>query len=120
MIAPLRRMWAAAPVATTVLGLALALVLVFGLRLALWSLFGPPPVALDQPIAGWMTPRFVAMSWRIPPEVVGDALDLVRGEGRPGNLDQIARDRGVPVEDLIAELEAAIAAHRAAHPAPEE
>jgi hypothetical protein len=28
----------------------------------------------DQPLAAWMTPRYVAQSYNIPPEVIGCAL----------------------------------------------
>jgi hypothetical protein len=92
---------------------ALALALLFGLRAALfmqdWT--GEP----DQDIAGWMTPRYVAMSWDVPPEVVAESLGLARnGMGRRLTLDEIATARGVPVDQVAAELEAAIAAFREA------
>lgn len=69
----------------------------------------------DEAIAGWMTPRYVAMSWDVPPEIVGDALALPRdGTGRRITLSEIAATRGIPVETVAAEIGAAIGAHRAA------
>lgn len=67
----------------------------------------------DAPVAGWMTPRYVAMSWDVPRDVVAEALgvDLGEGAGRE-SLAGLAEERGVPVETLVADLEAAIAAHR--------
>jgi hypothetical protein len=90
---------------------AVALALLFGLRAVLfmqdWS--GEP----DQDIEGWMTPRYLAMSWDVPPDVVATALGIARdGSGRRLTLDEIAEARGVPVSQLAAEVEAAIAAFR--------
>lgn len=72
------------------------------------------PAAADEPIEGWMTPRYVALSWDVPREVVADALglDLGRGTG-PQSLEALAAARGLPVETVVATLEAAIEAHRA-------
>lgn len=66
----------------------------------------------DQTIEGWMTPRYVAHSWDVPREVM-TGLGFERGTDGPRPLSRIAEDRGIPVDVLIAEIEAAIAAHRA-------
>ena len=46
-----------------------------------------------------------------------DILDVKPGPERRRNLTQIAREQGRSVEELIAEVEAAIAAFRASRPA---
>lgn len=79
-------------------------------------LYWADPAHQDQPIARWMTPRYVAMSWDVPKEVVIEALDMTPVGRGPEPLSQLAKARGVPVEVLIADLETAIAAWRAAHP----
>jgi hypothetical protein len=87
--------------------------LVFAVRLALATLVWTVPALRDQPPAGWMTPRYVAMSWDVPPEVVRAALDLPQdGTGRRVTLAELAAERGVSVELLTQELAQAIAAHR--------
>jgi hypothetical protein len=91
---------------------AVTLALLFAIRVAIslqdW------PEERDADIEGWMTPRYVALSWDVPPEVVAGALALARdGRGRRVTLEELAKDRGVPVEDLVAALEAAITAFRA-------
>ena len=117
MTAFLKRLWAAAPVATLILALALTAVLVFGVRSALFWGHRHERIAREQPVAAWMTPGYVAHSWRVPRELVIEALALERRDGpRRAPLADIAADRGVPVEELIDALEQAIAAHRAAHP----
>lgn len=65
----------------------------------------------DQIIEGWMTPRYVAHSWDVPREVM-TSLGFERGTDGPRPLNKIAEDRGIPVDVLITEIEAAIAAHR--------
>lgn len=111
-----RKLWRAAPVLTAGLALALALAGFFAVRLALGAIFWSDPQNRDLPIAAWMTPRFVAMSWHVPKEVVIDALGMTPDGRGPQPLDRMAAERGVPVSDLIADLEQAIADWRAAHP----
>jgi hypothetical protein len=91
---------------------AAVLALLFALRVALsvqdW------PEERDADIEGWMTPRYVALSWDVPPDVIAGALSLARdGSGRRITLDELAKERSIPVETLAAHLETAIAAYRA-------
>lgn len=68
--------------------------------------------ARDQPIQAWMTPRYIAHSWDLPREVMTDQLGFERTTDGPQPLTDIADERGVPVAELIAEIEAVIAAYR--------
>jgi hypothetical protein len=119
MTAFIKRMWAAAPWATAILAIALAASGVFGWRMVTHWVYWNDPARHDQIIAPWMTPRYVALSWKIPREVVIEALTLERGEGPPPSLARLAAERGVPVEELITALEEAIAEFRRTQPAPE-
>jgi hypothetical protein len=95
--------------------LAVAATALFGVRLAVSTLHWADPARRDQPIEGWMTPRYVAMSWDLPREVVADALALAPdGTGRRQTLAEIAKARGEDVDVLAARLRAAIDAYRAA------
>lgn len=117
----LRRVWHAAPVASLVLVVALAASAAFGVRAALHWYQMPPRAERMQPVAGWMTPRYVARSWRVPPEVVLEAIDAPRPPpDGPMSLDALATFRGVPTAQVIAEAEAAIAAFHAAKRAADE
>lgn len=111
------RLWREAPVLTIAFACALAFVVFFAGRLVMGAIYWADPAHRDVPLEAWMTPRFVAMSWQVPPELVGETLGLARdGGGRRVTLGQLADDRGVPVSALIADLETAIAAHRETHP----
>lgn len=111
--ARLLRIWRRHPVLGTLFALALALTLFFVAQAAMDTAYWSDPAHHDQEIEGWMTPRYVALSWDVPREVmeaaVGDAPRL-RG-GRP-TLERIAEMQGIPLEGLIAQIEAAIADHR--------
>jgi hypothetical protein len=105
------------PVLTAAFVLAVAVTVFFAVRLVLFTLFWADPTHREQPIEGWMSPGYVAHSWDLPREKVAGSLDLEpRTDGRRLTLDEIAEERGVPVADLIATLEAMIAAHRADRP----
>ncbi|MCB1359537.1 MAG: hypothetical protein KDK53_24490 [Maritimibacter sp.] len=121
MIAFVKRLWAAAPVATLLLAAALAAAVLFGVRAGmLWS-HRHERVAREQPVAAWMTPGLIAHSWHVPREVILDALDAPeRPPKGPMNLAELAALNGTTPEALIAEAETAIAAWRAAHPEPPE
>lgn len=109
----LRRMWRRAPVLTLVAGGASVLALVFALRLVMaiahWN-----TTPSDPELAGWMTPRFVAHSWDVPPEVILNSLMLDRdGSGRRTTLSDLAQARSTPLPHMLDHVQAAIDAHRA-------
>lgn len=114
MIGFVRRLWAAAPLATLVLAVALAASAFFGTRAVMFSIYWKDPAHREQQIASWMTPGYIAHSWQVPREVVLDALDAPVPPPRgPMNLEELAALNGVSVETLITETETAIAVFRA-------
>jgi hypothetical protein len=67
----------------------------------------------DHQFAPWMTPKYIVHSWDVPRDLVGGVLGLESGGGPRVTLKDLAERRGVPVDQLIAELEAEIALYRA-------
>lgn len=113
MIKRLRQLWRARPGLTAAFLLACAVTLFFAgstvWRGTYWALH------LEEPVRPWMTVGYIGRSWGVDPRKI-DALaglPLPEVKGHPQPLSEIARDRGVPVEDVIAEVEAAIAKLRA-------
>ncbi|MFN3575483.1 MAG: hypothetical protein ACK4TJ_00635 [Tabrizicola sp.] len=106
-------LWRARPVLTSAFVLACAVTLFFAGRLTVFTVYWA--THREMPVQGWMTVGYVARSWGLDPR----ALDAEAGlpmpaiKGRPQPLSEIARDRGVPVEQVIAEVEAALARLRA-------
>ena len=96
-----------------VLALALIGTLIFAVRLATSTALWRDPPQPNEPIAGWMTPRYVARSWDVPPEVIAAALALEHdGSGRKITLAELAAQRGTDPATLTAELTLAITAYR--------
>ena len=111
----LRHAWHAAPVATVVLIAALAATSLFAVRTTVFWVAGPPLAERQQAVAGWMTPRYVARSWGVPPRLLLEAIGApMPPPDGPMTLAEIADLRGVPVGQVVREAEAAIAAIRSA------
>lgn len=108
----MRKFWQDAPLLTAAMVLALLVAGFFAVQLVLNAIYWNDPRHQDMDIAPWMTPRFVAMSWGVPVPVVRSALDLPPPDGKPQPLQRIAQERGIAVEDLAQDLEAAILQYR--------
>lgn len=107
----LRWYWTEHRIATLIFGAAVAVAVFFAVRLVAFWIYWADPSHRNVSPESWMTPGYVAMSWDVPREVVGAALGLE--PGRRQTLDDIAADRGVAVEVLLAELQVALDAYRA-------
>lgn len=71
-------------------------------------------VAKEQPIAAWMTPRYIAHSWDMPREEMMAILGLEPPPPGRVTLEELAAKKGIPVQDYIDQIEAGIAAFREA------
>ncbi|MFN4191915.1 MAG: hypothetical protein ACK4FR_03150 [Tabrizicola sp.] len=102
-------LWRARPVLGSAFLLACAMTLFFAGRLTVFTVYWA--THRELPVQGWMTVGYVARSWGLDPRALdGEAgLPLPEVKGRPQPLSEIARDRGVPVAEVIAEVEAAMA-----------
>ena len=75
----------------------------FATRVAYWS------THQNQPVAEWMTVGYIAHSWHLDARAIDAAAGLPPPVGHPLMLGEIAAQRGVPVGEVIAVVEAAIA-----------
>ena len=112
----MKRLWRDHRLLTAAFLVAGALTTFFAIRLVASWIYWNDPARRDVEIAGWMTPRYVAHSWRLPPEIVAETLGLDRHAGSPPTFAELAAERGVTVEDLAARIESAAETHRAAGP----
>lgn len=94
--------------------LALAVMVFFVIRSVAFWIYWADPAHRNQEIEPWMTPRYVAHSWHVPPDVVVEALDLAPG-GRRITMAEIAEREGVSLDEIAERVVAAIEAERAAH-----
>ena len=104
-------LWRQRPFLVSAFVLAMALTLFFGGRLVVQAVYWSNPAHHNQEGQGWMTVGYIARSWQLKaPELNATAgLPAPKAKGHPQPLSEIARDRGVPVSQVIAEVEAAIA-----------
>lgn len=103
------------PVLFAAFGLALALTLFFAGRFTWAAIYWSQH--REMPVQGWMTIGYVGHSWGLDPRALDAAAGTPRPEpGHPLTLDEIARTRGVPVTQVIAEVTAAVQALKAAEP----
>ena len=115
MTSAVRRLWTDHKLLLAGFLLALAVMLFFAVRSVMFWVYWADPAHREEPIAGWMTARYVAYSWAIPPEMLRDALE-VPADARRVTIDDLAEARDVPAKEIIQQIEAIIAAHRAADP----
>ncbi|MBA3910344.1 MAG: hypothetical protein C0524_10795 [Rhodobacter sp.] len=106
-------LWRKRPILTTAFLLACAVTLFFSGRFVVQAVYWANHQ--EEPVSPWMTVGYIARSWGLKPrELDAEAgLPLPEVKGRPQPLSEIARERGVPVEELIADVEAAIVTLRA-------
>lgn len=90
----------------------------FGFKTVRAALYWADPAHKEQPLAGWMTPRYVARSYDLPPEYLDEALFLDPQQApRRISLDEIATRNSVTLDDLQNRITAAALAAKAARDA---
>lgn len=113
MLHRIRDIWAHHKLALVVLLVVVTLAGVFGVRSVSQMMYWSNPAKLDQPLQGWMTPRYVGRSYDVPPEVVQQAFDLERpAVPRRMSLDAIAAEKGMSMTEMQSSLDAAVAEWR--------
>ncbi|RPE71768.1 hypothetical protein EDD53_0896 [Pacificibacter maritimus] len=114
MIRFVKHLWSHAPFATLILAVSLLVAGVFATRsVALW-IYWNDPAHRAQALEPWMTPKYISHSWRVPTQVVVDALgDFERAKKGPMRLEQIAAELDVTPETLIDRIDQAITDYQA-------
>lgn len=107
----LRRLWQRHPLIAAGFGMAVLASLVFALRGAMFAAM--LWMRAEQPVEGWMTPRFIALAYGLPVYQVEQTLGLTDTDARGHSLDRLAREQGRPVADLMEPLNTAIRAKAA-------
>ncbi|MBW3098082.1 hypothetical protein [Pseudohoeflea coraliihabitans] len=78
--------------------IALAFAIFFSLRAVAFFIYWHNHY--EEPIEGWMTVRYVSHSYRLPPQVIHQAIELPPDVRDHRMLVEIARERNVPFETL--------------------
>ncbi|MFN4157175.1 MAG: hypothetical protein ACK4GO_02035 [Gemmobacter sp.] len=109
----IRRLWRDQRLAFLAFLAALIVTLVLLGRVAVIAVFWANPANRDVVIKAWMTPGYVARSYRVAPSVVFEAIPYAPIPGDPRTIAQIATETGRSADDITATLQAAILAKRA-------
>lgn len=105
-------LWRRHRAALVVFALAAAAVLFFAGRMAVSALYWANH--RDEPAQPWMTVGYVAHSWGLDAREIDARAGLPPPEqGHPFTLQEIAAMQGVPVAEVVAKVEATVAALRA-------
>ena len=70
----------------------------------------------DEVIRPWMSIPYVAHSYRVPPQVLYDALRIPHPPHDRRPIKEIAKEENRSIEEVIATLQSAIVRERVAHP----
>ena len=113
-------LWRQRPLLVSLFVLATVLTLFFGVRLIGQAIYWSDPAHQNQRVQGWMTVGYIGLSWHLDVRELDTAAGLPAPQLKrhPQPLSEIAADRGVPVAQVIAEVEAAIALLKQAAPKP--
>lgn len=107
----MKRLWQTQKLAVLGFALASAVTLFFLVRLAIHAIYWMDPAHHDMAPQPWMTVGYVAQSWGLDAREIDAKAGFPTPEqagGHPLTLRDIARRRGVPVTQVITELEAVI------------
>ena len=112
------RLWQTHKIALTGFVLAALVTGFFLVRLMVQSVYWSDPKHHDLTPQPWMTVGYVGRSWGLDPRRIDAEAGFPppHSAGHPLTLEEIAARRGVPVEQVIAELQATIAGLRAPRP----
>lgn len=102
----IRRLWRKSPALTLAFAFALAATLFFAGRAVMFAVTLSHRAEL--PVAGWMTPRYIARTYDIDRDDLKEILGTADRDDLRQPLYTIAREQGVPVIDLIDAVQDAV------------
>ena len=113
MIKAIKYFWKEQPIALGVFVISLALLVYFGGRFLLGFIYFHDPAHRNQALEGWMTPRYVSMSYQVPPEIIREVMGIEEKGRMRLHLKDITARLGITMEELEKRVWAAKQAHKA-------
>ena len=104
MMSALRYFLTKQPIAFAVFAAAALIMVFFAVKFLLHVGRFHDPVQQNQPLEAWMRPRYVAMSYDLPPQVLAEVLGIgpppKEKDREPLTMADIAEAQGVDLETL--------------------
>ncbi|HHB81003.1 MAG TPA: hypothetical protein ENK83_04550 [Aliiroseovarius sp.] len=97
------------PVLTPAFLLAAALTILFTVRTLMFTIYWADPAHRNQALEPWMTPRYVAHSWGLPPEEVAAVLQVDFSPPRRITIGEIAAQNGLSLTEMESRIRAVAA-----------
>ena len=106
----IRHLWQTHRIALFAFAAALAAMGYFGVKSISSAIYWMDPAHQDQALAEWMTPRYVGQSYKLPRELVLEALMMdPDAPPRRVSISDIAAANGVSIDVLQSRIDAAVA-----------
>ena len=86
--------------------LAAAATLMFAVRLVVMTVYFSNPAHQNQPLEGWMTPRYVAHSYNLTAEELEQVLGIDPTSVSRIHLRDLLKDQGITLQELQSRLDA--------------
>ena len=102
----IRRIWKRNPILSLAFVLAVAACLFFTGRATLFAV--NLWFRAEQPVAGWMTPRYIALAYGLDRDSLARLLATTDRDDAEKPLYRIADRSGMTLEDLIADVQALV------------
>jgi len=99
MIARIQRLWRTKPILLLALTMSVLAFAFFGVQTAAKAVYWLDPAHKNQPLEGWMTPRYVSHSYGIPPEILFPAFGL---EHKPKGSEEDRREGRMKLSEIAA------------------
>lgn len=114
MLKALKYFWKEQPLALSAFVLAFALLLFFGSRFVLNFIYFHDPAHRDQALELWMTPKYVGMSYQLPPHVIDEVMEISeKGKGKRIKLAEVIVKLDISLEELESRVRQAAEKHHA-------
>ncbi|SMD01125.1 hypothetical protein [Rhizobium sp. RU36D] len=110
----MRQLFRRHPYLVSALAIAGALTLFFAVRFVAGAIYWA--AHHEEPIRPWMTVGYIGRSWDLNPRAIDKEAGFPPPQGHPRTLNDIARERGVPVEQIIEQAQQAINRLKAQEP----
>lgn len=104
MLKALRYFWKEQPLALSAFLIAVALLVFFGARFILNFIYFHDPAHRNQALEPWMSPKYVSMSYQLPPHVMREVMQLEAFEGKRVTVKDVAEGLGISLEELEARV----------------
>ena len=109
MLKALKYFWHNHKVLLVAFTLAAMLTIAFGVRMLLFGIYWNDPNHQNQPLEGWMTPRYVALSYGLERQDLRRLFELESTPAARETLREIVKRQNATLEALQTRLDAFVA-----------